>query len=304
MPVVKRVRSRGANTTVEAHAEVLFTPVGSVGRWTNRLSNSMTRYARDAAPTNKRPRWAHYGAPLKTTISSSTDYDPASLRVFSAIGSSSPHGYYVDQGTGVFNDSKPYEAKVLPPSAWRAPDVYIQGMMAGRRQASPVWIKGQKPQRFLETGMRRGFAQAHLLTHNVPTLGGLASDALNSFPDGTLGFLGNTASDGLFKASLEQWKTWRSEYWTAREQAVRSARSAERKAVRALQPKKPKKKKKPKPKPQPKTVAQKKNEAVAAFQKQNPNVSIQKRNSQGLVVISPATGKPILIPWSRLYALL
>jgi hypothetical protein len=211
MVLVRRIRNRGANIVVEANGEVLFAPTGDVGRWTNRFSHRVLAAAQQAAPVNKRPRWGHYGKPLKTTFRASTTYQPGRMKVYSAIGSGSPHAYYVDQGTGVYAGNGPYEAKVLPPWRQGDPSLYESTWRPGgpgTRKVRPVVIKGQKGQFFFDAGLKRGFQSMRMRSFQVPG-DGTISKALASIPTGLLNFLGNTPADAAFRMSLEEWRSWR-----------------------------------------------------------------------------------------------
>src|SRR6478752_1757538 len=119
MPVVRRIRNRGANITVESHAEIMFMPGGQIHNWANRFTGRIRAATIAAAPTNSRPRWGHYGKPLKSTIVSARPRfwgnGRDKQRVYAAVGAKAPHAYFVDQGTGVFAGNGPYEAKILPP---------------------------------------------------------------------------------------------------------------------------------------------------------------------------------------------
>jgi len=218
MPLVRRIRKRGANIVVEAHGEVLFAATGDVGRWQNRMSQRVRSFAAQAAPRNKRPRWAHYGKPLRTTFSASTTYQPGRMRVYSAIGSSAPHAYYVDQGTGVYNGSGPWAAKVLPPWQRGKGSLYEATWRPNGpkgKRVKPVMIKGQKGQGFFAEGLRRGFQSMRLRSFQVPGEGGpKISNAMNAIPTGMTDFKGNTPGDGAFRAELEQWREWRDAAWT------------------------------------------------------------------------------------------
>jgi hypothetical protein len=215
MVLVRRIRKRGANIVVEANGEVLFAPTGEIGRWTNRFSHRVLAATEAEAPTNKRPRWAHYGKPLKSTFKASTTYQPGRMKVYAAVGSTAPHSYYVDQGTGVYAGKGPYEAKVLPPWHRGSPSLYESTWRPNGpkgRKVRPVFIKGQKGQGFFDAGLKRGFQSMRLRSVQVPGEGKI-TQALNSIPTGLLGFLGNTPPDAGFKASLEQWRAWRDAAW-------------------------------------------------------------------------------------------
>jgi hypothetical protein len=215
MPLVRRIQRRGSNIVVEAHGEVLFAAGGDVGRWTNRFSQRVRAFTQAEAPSNKRPRWGHYGKPLKQTFTASTTYQPGRMRVYSAIGSSAPHAYYVDQGTGVYNGSGPYPAKVLPP--WQRGEASLYEATwrpggPGTRRVAPVMIKGQKGQGFFDAGLRRAFQSMRMRSFQTPGDPQI-TNVLNSVPTGIINFLGNTPADGAFVASLEEWRAWRDEAW-------------------------------------------------------------------------------------------
>lgn len=215
MVLVRRIRSRGANIVVEANGEVLFAPTGEVGRWTNRFSHHVRSATQAEAPSNKRPRWAHYGRALRATFTSSTTYQPGRMRVYSAIGSTSPHAYYVDQGTGIYAGNGPYEAKILPPWHRGSPSLYEATWRPGgpgTRKVKPVVIKGQKGQFFFDRGLKRGFESMRVRSFQVPGEGQITS-ALASIPSGLIDFIGNTVADGAFVAQLEQWRAWRDASW-------------------------------------------------------------------------------------------
>jgi hypothetical protein len=220
--LVRRIRSRVSGKgvgVVEANGEVLFAPGTDLSRWKNRFSQRVREATATAAPTNKRPRWDHYGKALKQTITAST-----STRItkgggffYIAVGSSAPHAYYVDQGTGIYGGNGPYEAKILPPWTRGSPSLYEHTWRpggAGTRKVRPVMIKGQKGQGFFDTGLKRGFQSMRMRSFQVPGEGvsGMTS-ALASFPSGLLNFAGNTASDGPFKGQLAEWREWRDEAW-------------------------------------------------------------------------------------------
>lgn len=261
MVLVRRIRRRGANIVVEANGEVLFAPTGDVGRWTNRFSHRVLAATQQEAPTNKRPRWAHYGKPLKATFKSSTTYQPGRMKVFAAIGSTAPHAYYVDQGTGVYAGNGPYEAKVIPPWHRGSPSLYERTWRPagpGTRRVRPVLIKGQKGQFFFDAGLKRGFQSMRMRSFQVPGEG-LVSQALSSIPTGLLGFLGNTPPDEGFKASLVEWRAWRDAAWRGEagpwgdEGLVGNRNRRMREKAQAVKVKKAAKPKKAAAKPKPKT---------------------------------------------------
>lgn len=204
MPVVRTLHNRGANIVIAASAEVLFTPTGDVGRWSRSLTYSARRYAAEAAPINKRPRWAHYGKPLKQTMRSTTKYRPNELRVFSAVGSTAPHAYYVDQGT------QDFMAKILPPWTRGGASLYEHTWKPSynSQPVGEIAVRGQAGQHFFDKGLDRAFAQAHLLDTVVPG-GPRMAAAERALPSGIADFLGNTPWSVAFQFQLEQWRAWR-----------------------------------------------------------------------------------------------
>lgn len=315
MPVVRRIRNRGATITVESNAEVLFMPGGDVHNWTNRFTGRIRAATIQEAPTNKRPRWGHYGKPLKSTIVSARprfwSNGGDKQRVYAAVGSTAPHAYYVDQGTGVYAGNGPYKAKVLPPWERGDPSLYEASWRPtgpGGKQVKSVFIKGQKPQGFFETGLKRAFQSMRMRSYQIPGDPKI-TDAMNAVPTGLENFLGNTPVSSGFIASLEEWRTWRDAAWNNRDALgrgkTRPTKTAKPKKPKAVKPPKPVKPTKP-PKPVKPTgyatLREKQDAAVAAFRKQNPNIRIIARVNSGLVV-KTAKGDYV-IPWSRLYNLL
>ena len=316
MAIVRRIRNRGATITVESHAEILLMPGGQVHNWANRFTGRIRSATIAAAPTNKRPRWGHYGKPLKSTIVSARPRFWSNggdrQRVYGAVGSTSPYAYYVDQGTGIYNGKGPYAAKVLPP--WSPVfDLYENTWRPngpGGRKVAPVMIKGQKGQRFFEKGLAAAFQSMRMRAYQVPGDPRIGA-VLNSVPTGLDNFKGNTPNDAAFQTSLDQWRAARDERWS-RDGSLGPKRGGTKAKPRGSTPKAPKPPKapkttKPKRAPKPKKAAQetlrdKQNRAVAQFIKQNPNIKILGRVTSGLVVKTPQ-GR-FVIPWSRIYNLL
>lgn len=215
MVLIKRIRKRGANIVVEANAEVLFAPGGEVGRWTNRFSQRARAFAAAEAPSNKRPRWGHYGKPLKSTITASTTYQPGRMKVHSAVGSTSAHGLYVDQGTGIYAGRGAYPAKVLPPWTRGSPSLYESTWHPpGQNPDHQVMIKGQKGQFFLDKGLKRAFQSMRMRAFQVPGSAQI-SGAMSSFPESLANFSGATPANSAFRASLAEWREWRDEAFNA-----------------------------------------------------------------------------------------
>lgn len=326
MPVVKRIKHRGATVTVEAHGEVMFMPGGDVHAWTNRFTGRIRAKTIQAAPDNKRPRWAHYGKPLKQTIVSARPRfwgnGRDKQRVYAAVGATAPHAYFVDQGTGIFGGNGPYEAKILPPWQPNSGSLYERSWRPGgpgTRRVAPVMIKGQKGQFFFDKGLAGAFRSMRMRSAQLPGDGGpRITDALASIPSGLENFSGsgNTSANPAFRGQLNEWRKWRDEAWSnreglgrgggvgsrAHEQAVAASRSKPKGAKKVNRPK-PSRPKKPKPNGY-ETLRDKQNAAAAAFTKQNPNVEIVGRVASGLVVVAPSNGRQYIIPWSRIYNLL
>lgn len=322
MPLVKRIRRRGANMVVEAHGEVLFAATGDVGRWTNRFSQRARAFTSQEAPMNKRPRWGHYGKPLKSTFTASTTYQPVRMRVYSAVGSTAPHSAYVDQGTGVYAGNGPYEAKVIPPWRRGSASLYENTWIppGSKSRVKTVMIRGQKGQFFFDKGLSRAFQSMRMRAFQVPGDAKI-TDALNSVPSQLENFLGNTQPDAAFRLSLAEWREWRDAHFNAggrlgKEGSSRPRRpSAARTRAEAAMTKKrasakPSTPKKPTAKPKPQkpvrtgyaSVADKKAAAVTQFRKQNPKIRVIRQAPGGLIV--QTMKGPVMIPWSRLYGLL
>lgn len=215
MPAAKLIRTKGATIAVTANAEVLFMPGGQVYGWTRRFANAIERGTEAEAPVNKRPRWSHYGKPLKATITSAQPRfrkARGGARVYAAVGSSAPHAAYVDQGTGVFNGSSPWKAKVLPPWEHGSPSLYEHTWhVPGRLASHAVMIKGQKGQHFFDKGLARGFQQMRMRSYQRPGVDPRMGDILRTWPRELENFAGNTPADAAFVASLQEWREWRDE---------------------------------------------------------------------------------------------
>lgn len=237
MVLLRAIRKRGANIVVEAHGEVLFMPTGDVTRWTNRFSHRVRNFSASFAPENKRPRWGHYGKPLKTTFTAKTRPQPGRMKVHAAVGSTAPHAYYVDQGTGVFAGSGPYEAKILPPWHRFHGSLYEHTWSPGGPQnprVKPVFIKGQKGQFFFDAGLKRGFQSMRMRSFQVPDEGRI-TQALASFPTGLADFFGNTPNDQAFRASLAEWRLWRDAAFRRNEELGRGHHAGRKRSMVAAQ---------------------------------------------------------------------
>lgn len=220
-----RIKGRGANVVVQAYGQVLFKPGGQVNRWNRKFTNTVKRKVRDAAPVNKRPKWSHYGKPLKKTIMSAKPrvrIYASGARIYAAVGASAPHAYYVDQGT------KGYYAKILPPwtrggaslyeHTWKVP-VAGDGTREDVRweEIGKVWVGGQRGQAFFARGLQAAFLSMRL-QRNVPAPAKIVSAAVAGAPEGITNFLGNTKDDGeggAFRLQLEEWRRWRDAAWNS-----------------------------------------------------------------------------------------
>lgn len=325
MAVVKRIRRRNATITVESHAEVLFMPGGDVFNWTNRFTGRIRAKTIQRAPGNKRPRWAHYGKPLRQTIVSARprfwSNGRDKQRVYAAVGSTAPYAHFVDQGTGVYNEGSPWEAKILPPWTWEGASLYEATWRPGGpsgRPVAPVMIKGQPGQHFFDKGLADAFRSMRMRSFQLPGEGGpRISEALSAIPSVMENkFLGPSATPA-FVSQLNEWRRWRDEAWKngeglgrgggvgsrAHEQAMDAQRGKRRNPSR---PSAPQAKRPPKPKP-PRGYASlhdKKVAAIAAFHAQNPNVRVVAQTPAGINVVSPVNRRMYTIHWDQLFRLL
>lgn len=217
--LIQRIKKRGANIVVEAHGELILLPTGDVGRWKQRLSQRVVQETSKEAPTNKRPRWGHYGTPLKKTFtaSSSTRLTRGGGFLYSAIGSTAAHAWYVDQGTGVFAGRGPYLAKILPPWHRGEGSLYEHTWRPGgpgNPRVRPVFIKGQRGQHFFDKGLDRAWRS--LGDGRYRSLGAArVSEAMRTFPEGLANFVGSTPNNSAFRASRAQWREWRDERYNS-----------------------------------------------------------------------------------------
>jgi hypothetical protein len=210
--VVKVVRKRGATFTIEAYPEVLLLPSGPIGRLNNSLSQRIRRAVAAEAPSNKRPRWAHYGKPLKQTMRASTRVDVRRMMAHSAVGSTANYSLFVDQGT------KSFMAKILPPWTRNSPSLYehtwkVPDEGGGQyREIGRIRVSGQKAQMYMSRGLQAGLASMRLATRKDYGSPAVAY-ADQVFPDSIANFIGATPADAAFMASLTQWRAWRDEAW-------------------------------------------------------------------------------------------
>lgn len=250
MVLIKRIHNRGANIVVEANAEVLFLATGDVGKWSNIFRKRIEIFTAGFAPSNSRPRWAHYGRPLGKTFTSDISYQPGRLRVYAAAGSTSNYAAFVDQGTGVYVGNAPYEAKILPPWERGSASLYEHTWRPagpGTPEVKPVMIKGQRGQFFFARGLERAFQSMRMRSFQLPGDARIAK-ALSVVPASLGNFVGATPGDAAFEFSLIEWRVWRDVAWrrdehlgkdwapgrtrqqVAREEAAKQTRNRTRKA--------------------------------------------------------------------------
>lgn len=219
MATLHILKGRGVTGAVEIHGELLGVPGGDVDKWRRSLTGRVRENTKIAAPSNKRPRWGHYGPRLKDTIR--TRVNPArptkkGFRFYSGVGAEAPHAMYVDQGTGIFNaewGGSPYEAKILPPWFQGSPSLYEHTWRPSLNSptAAPVYIKGQRPQYFMEEGLNRS------LWRGVQTIKGSPSSIIRHEAETVFTemfrFNGNTPVTPAFLAQLDVWRSWRDDAW-------------------------------------------------------------------------------------------
>jgi hypothetical protein len=220
MPIsARRNFGKGAVFVVEAHGQVLFMPGAPVYGWAARFANATKRGVEAEAPVNKRPRWAHYGKPLKESITSTTPRyrrTAGGARVYAAVGSTAPYAVYVDQGTGVYGGGGPYLAKILPPTAWGAPNLYEASWVppGSDHPVRPVMIKGQPGQHFFQKGLERGFEAMRMRSYQVPGDPKISA-AMDDFPSDLRALASTELSKAAFLPQLQEWRAWRDEAWKA-----------------------------------------------------------------------------------------
>lgn len=216
MPLARTIRSRGSTIVVEAHGEVMFLPSGDIGRWMRIFTDRIEKFTIAYAPSNKGWRWAHYGKALKKTFDGDVAYDPLRLRIYMAVGSSSDHALYVDQGTGVYGGNGPYQAKILPPYRPGSPSLYEHTWVppGSHRSVTPVFIRGQKGQFFFDRGMKRAFQSMRMRSFQLPGEGASGmTKALTAVPDGLINSVTGVMNEGVFVQQLQEWRRWRDEHF-------------------------------------------------------------------------------------------
>lgn len=211
-PAVRKIRQRNAKGAVFVDAKALFSSAGSITSWTRRFSHQTRKAAERHAPSNKRPRWDHYGPPLKKTIRANTTARPSEMRVFAAVGSTAAYSTYVDQGTGVYAGRGPYQAKILPPRTEGGTDLWEhtylsldEGLPIGT-----VTVRGQKGQFYFDKALRDAFRAMRVPNAVLPGEPSLSLLRKTPVPEGLInGVVGNTPVDGAFITQLREWRRWR-----------------------------------------------------------------------------------------------
>ena len=247
MPTTKVMKQRGAIVMVEAHGEVLFAPAAPVDKWMQLFEARVKRWAREYAPRNKRPRWAHY---THTTLKNSFDGRtlaqpiPNTPKVSTVVGSNSPHAIFVEKGTGIHAGGSPYEAKILPPWTRGSPSLYEASWVPSRRtdgrRVQPVYIKGQKGQFFMQRALERTMLQMLRRSYQLRDAG--VAKTMEHTPAQLLSFLDfseQTSKNPVFRSQLKEWRKWRDavyankrRYLAPKGTAARERAEAYRKAQR------------------------------------------------------------------------
>lgn len=229
MAVVERLKGRNVSGVVEVHAEVLFAPTGQITNWSRRFSLNARSKASAYAPSNKRPRWGHYGLPLKQTMRATTDSEMTRGGGYtvSAVGSTAPHALYVDQGTDGFY------AKILPPTTHGGDDLFEYTY---RPPGSPAWgiwkekyVSGQEGQFFFDRALEDTLLQ--MTGRSITKRGGIVPiiadfTATSPFSPGNT----TSASSPGFLTQLEEWRTWRDISYRRRRAEAEARRSPESRA--------------------------------------------------------------------------
>lgn len=211
MAQIGTLHKRGAVIAYEVHAEVLGLPGGVVNRWTASLGAIARSRAGQHAPANKRPRWSHYGTPLKKSINrSKVKFHKAKggFRLYATVGSTKHYSYFVDQGT------KAHAAKILPPWAgggypmlwehtWTPP--------GARDPLGKIWVRGIEAHEFLDKGLKDAFRAKGL--SETTGAGAQMAAALRGQAAMLPDFSGSTPGGEAFKAQLDVWRAERDEAW-------------------------------------------------------------------------------------------
>ena len=232
MPASKRFRDHNTNGYLTVDARVMFADGGQVETWLRRLTGRARHEIAKAAPSNKRPRWGHYGPPLKMTIKRSIKTRKGSggkwYYLYTSVGSTAPYALYVDQGSGIHAGKSPWEAKILPPWPAKGYELYEK-----KRDGRRVMIDGQEGKFFFEKGLERAFDR--MIRRSFQPVGlregvsGIEQTFL-SMPQAAISQLAATPYSPAFQMSLNKWRLWKSEAREkyredqARDAAFRAAR--------------------------------------------------------------------------------
>ena len=242
MPTLQRFKDHNTNGYIMADATGLFQRGRPVSNWLNMLTKRVSAEIAKAAPSNKRPRWAHYGPPLKMTIRGSTYPRKASGKryyLYTSVGSTAPYAMYVDQGSGIHAGKSSWEAKILPPWPAKGYELYEK-----KRDGRKVMIEGQEGKFFFAKGLEKGFDR--MVRRSFQPVGvregvsGLRQTFL-SMPQSAVSQLAATPTSPAFQMSLNKWRLWKSEAREkyredqARDAAFRAAGVPTREALKARQ---------------------------------------------------------------------
>lgn len=210
---------RGVHGVVQINANVLFAPGADIPNWKRRLSARVNDAAQGLAPSNKRPRWAHYGVPLRRSFTATTKTQITKHGGFtqSGVGSRAPYSMYVDQGTGIYSGRGPYQAKILPPWFRGSPSLYEHTWRPGpgERPVGTVTVRGQKGQFFMAKALKAGLTSMRLRSYQLPGEG-VSGVSDKKFISSEALFAGNTPWSFAFDAQLREWRQWRDEAWNSR----------------------------------------------------------------------------------------
>lgn len=216
--LVRKLSGRGATGVVEIHGELLFAPHADLPRWKKRMTGKVLSSAQMFAPSNKRPRWSHYGAPLKKTMraSTTTRITAGGGFLYSAVASTADHALYVDQGTGIYGGAGAYQGKILPPWTRGSPSLFESTWSpntATRRPVGTVTIKGQKGQFFFDKALMSALRSSGMKTVGVPNsdVRGKANTIHTTMLE-----VGGFSRSPTFQKSLKMWREWRDDAWSAK----------------------------------------------------------------------------------------
>lgn len=201
---------RGATIAFEINAAVIGLPGGSVNRWTASLREIARDRAASHAPANKRPRWGHYGKPLKQSINRSrVKFQPRGkgFQLYATLGSTKHYARFVDQGT------KAHQAKIIPPWVAGGYPILWEHTWIPPGDVRPIGtktVKGIEAVEFFDKGVRDAFI-AKRIRLGGPKAQAVAAMKGASFPKPNS--IGSTPVDGAFIAQLRIWREERRQAW-------------------------------------------------------------------------------------------